>query len=614
MNSSRPGALPKKSKWRPALLYTFILLAATPLFSAPSKTKAALNARVVQSDILPPADLKSPAKDLLLSPADEKKADALAYFIDGSLAEDNADVEQALESYRKALAVDPAARVRTGEGDAPTLLAAKVAFELARRGDPGAGIDILKDTAKADPKEATTYYFLSQIYSRFLKKNDIALKYAEQAIGLDPNNFSFYVADFELCQNLGQTKKAADVLERASKLQNTDPQFWLKLCELHIQTLVKDDGSTAPDDLKKLNALFKKTLSLAKDDPLVIAKVADYYALTRQVKDAIPLYLRALSLKPDTNDPAILNVREKLATSFLATGQRDEAIKALQDLIKASPTRYETYELLGQLFEAKGDFDQALASYQQTLLINPNSYQNYLRVAGAFLQLKKFDKAADLLREARGKFPDMPRITYALGQALSLAKQHQQALATFEEALHEAENNESELLDAEFFFSYGAASEQAGMYDKAAELFKKSIEMDPANSSKALNYLGFMWVDHDQHLDEAGGLIKRAVEMEPDNGAFLDSLGWFYFKKGDYENALAELLKAASVTKPDDATVFDHIADTYQKLGNAAQALVYWQKSVALDPDNKTVAGKLEDAKQKMTARPQAEEKPGEKR
>jgi tetratricopeptide (TPR) repeat protein len=595
-------------------MYTFILLAAMPLFGAPYKPKAAQKPRIVQADILPLPDLKSPAKDLLLKPEDEKKADALAYFIDGSLAEDNADVDKALESYRKVLAIDPAARVSTEDSDTPSLLAGKVAFELARRGDPGAGIDILKDAAKAEPKEATTYYFLSQIYSRFLKKSDVALKYAAQAIELDPNNFIFYVASFELYQNLGQSKRAAEVLDHAAKLQNTDPQFWLKLCELNIQTLVKDDGTTTPDDLKKLNALFQKTLSLSKDDPLVIAKVADCYALTRQVKDAIPLYLNALNLKPDTNDPAILNVREKLANSFLATGQRDEAIKALQDLIKASPTRYGTYELLGQLFEAKGDFDQALANYQQTLLINPNSYQNYLRVAGAFLQLKKFDKAVELLREARGKFPDMPRITYALGQALSLAKQHQQALMTFEEALHEAENNESELLDSEFFFSYGAASEQAGLYDKAAELFKKSIEMDPVNSSKALNYLGFMWVDHDLHLDEAGDLIKRAVEMEPDNGAFIDSLGWFYFKKGDYEKALEQLLKAISVTKPDDATVFDHIADTYQKLGNTAQALVYWQKSVALDPDNKTVAGKLDNAKQKMTARPQAGEKPGEKR
>ena len=494
------------------------------------------------------------------------------------------------------------------------LLAAKVAFELARRGDPGAGIDLLKDAAKAEPKEATTYYFLSQLYSRFLKKNDVALKYAAQALELDPKNFIFHVANYEICLTLGQTKKAAQILESAGKLQNDDAQFWLKLCELNVQTLAKEDGSTTPDDLKKLNALFKKTLSLGKDDPVVMAKVADFFALTRQVKEAIPLYLGVLNSKRATDDPALLAVREKLATSFLATGQRDEAIRTLKDLIQASPMHYATYELLAQLFESVGDYDQALASYQQTLLINPNNYQNHLHVAGIFLQLKKYDRAVELLVEARKKFPDMPRVTYTLGQALSLAKKHQQALATFEEALHEAENNEAELLDSDFFFSYGAAAEQAGMLDKAAELFNKSIEMDPANSAKACNYLGFMWVDRDMHLEEAGDLIKRAVEMEPDNGAYLDSLGWFYFKKGDCEKALAELLKAASVTKPEDATVFDHIADAYQKLGNIAQALVYWQKSLALDPASKTVAEKMENAKQKMAAHPQSKEPSGDKR
>jgi len=173
-------------------------------------------------------------------------------------------------------------------------------------------------------------------------------------------------------------------------------------------------------------------------------------------------------------------------------------------------------------------------------------------------------------------------------------------MTTFEEAKTEAQNSESEMLDGEFYFDYGAAAEQAGMVQKAAELFKKSIELDPANAARSYNYLGFMWVDRGQNLEEAGTLIKRAVEMEPNNGAYIDSLGWYYFKKGEPEKALPELLKAAGAIKPEDSEVYDHIGDTYQKLGNTSQAVTYWQKAATLDPDNKTLAEKVEGAKQKV--------------
>jgi len=604
MNSLRPGALPVKWNWRPPLLYVLILLGCSPLSAATHKVVRKDHA--VQSDVVPAPDQhQAPAKDLLLKPEDEKKADALASFIDGNIAEDNAEVDRALEDYKKVLAVDPAAKIRTDDDSGTEmLLAAKVAFELARRGDPAAGIDVLKDTAKAAPNDPMACYFLSQIYAKFLRKYDVALKYADQALNLDPTNFLFYVTNYELQLNLGQGKKAVETLDRASKLQSNDAQFCLKLSELYVHAMVKDDGTSAPDDLKKMNVLFQKTLSLAKDDPAIIGRVADFYVLTKQIKDAIPLYAKTLDLKKNPNDPQLTAVREKLASSYIATNRNDEAIKVLEELIKHDPLRAGSYETLGQLYAQKGDLEKALASYQQTLLLKPNQPLNYLRVSDMMFQLKKFDKAVELLQDTRKKFPDLPRVTYALAQALSLAKKHQEAITVFEEAKGEAQNSESEMLDGNFYFDYGAAAEQAGMIQKAADLFKKSIDLDPSNAAKAYNYLGFMWVDRGQNLDEAGSLIKRAVDMEPDNGAYIDSLGWYYYKKGEPEKALAALLKAAVNIKPEDATVYDHIGDTYQKLGNAAQALVYWQKAVALDPDNKQIAEKIEGAKQKVTSAP----------
>jgi tetratricopeptide (TPR) repeat protein len=186
------------------------------------------------------------------------------------------------------------------------------------------------------------------------------------------------------------------------------------------------------------------------------------------------------------------------------------------------------------------------------------------------------------------------------------AKQNQKALTTFEEARHEAETLQPDMLNGLFYFSYGQASEQAGLTDKAAELLKKSIELDPDGKTvdkpgEVYNYLGYMWVERGEHLDEAGELIKHALEVEPDNPAYIDSFGWWFFKKGEPQKAIEQLKKAAAAIKPEDAVVYEHLGDAYAKLNDVAQALVYWQKAAALEPENKTaIAEKIENAKQKM--------------
>lgn len=622
MNSPAPNALLPARIWG-FRLYTFTALAGFALFSgqilsaAPprSAAKKSPSPTPAAKTPAPPADSSpvvswddleaTPGKDLQLTPDNLKKADALADFVQGSLHEDDADLDGALASYRKVLTTDPAAKIRGQDGDEKlTLLSGKVAFELAQSGDPAAGIDLLKDTIKASPKEATAYFFLSQLYEKSLGKNDVALKYAEQALDIDQDNFSFYMANYELQLNLGQPKKAADILDRASKVDTSDPDYWLDLSDLYVRDTLKDNRPIAPEDLKKLNTLFQKAVSLAGDNPAVLAKVADFDRLTKQPAEAIPLYQKALGLKADSTDPVFLEARSRLAQSFIDTGRNDEAIQTLEDLVKLDSLSASSYKQLGLLYNEKKDYAHALDSLQQYLLLNSGDPRNYLAVMDLMLRLKKYDQAVDLMNDAHHKFPDIPPITYRLAVALTAAKKNDEALATFEQAESEARIADKEMLDGQFYYDYGAAAGQAGQIDRATTLLNQSITIDPKGETlapypgSAYNDLGYLWVDHDQRVDEGGQLIQRALEMEPGNPTYIDSLGWFYFKKGDLDKALEQLLKAAEATKPEDPTVDDHVAQTYQKMGKIPEALNYWQKAIALDPANKDIAKKIEAAKQ----------------
>ena len=541
-----------------------------------------------------PSEARPVPPDLLLPQDAAKKAEAQAVFAKALVAEDNADAEAALAGFRKVLELDPS------YAD----LAVKVAYELARRNDVAGGIQVLKDAIKASPKEPLPLIYLSQLYSKYLKKPELALKYAEQAITLAPDNFNAHSAIFELYLAGGESKKAEGVLDRASSSKSVDPRYWIQLGDLFTRLYLKEDGSAQPAELERMNALYRKAAALGTEDVALQTKVGDYFVLSRQVKEAIPFYLTALQGKPQEDESSVANLRDKLARAFLVTEQRDEAIKLLEQVVAEKPLRFETHELLGELYEQKGEMDKALASFEHSLMLDGTRPTNYVRVAEMYLRQKKGDKAVEVMRAARAKFPDMPVITRVLASTLSQAKRHTEAMTAFAEAKADAENSYEELLNARFYMEYGAAAEQAGLTDRAAELLKEAIRLDPEHSAQAYNYLGYMWTDRDMNLDEAGEMIKKAVEMDPDNGAYLDSLGWFYFKKGEHEKALKELQRAAEVIEPEDAgEVYDHLGDTYEKLGKLPDALSYWEKALALDQDSKKIAAKIEAHKPKVSQR-----------
>ncbi len=583
-------------KWRFLGVYSVCSLVTLAAFAAPKRTgtphSTSFRGGEHATDLLL-GEKAGPAKDLLLTVEDEKKSDALASFVDGLIAEENADGEKALEAFQKVLNLDPS----------NTELAIKVAYEQARRGAVDQGIGTLKDAIKARPKDPLPYLYLSQLYSKYLRKTELALRYAQAALDLDPKNFACHVALYELYVTSNQARKAQQVLDRAAAVETDDSQYWLQLTELFARVYLKEDGSGTAESVRKVGEALEKAVKTADGDPVALARAADYYVLTRQVKEAIPLYLQALKAKDGAPaDLSFTSLQDKLARSFKLVGQRDEAIEMLKQLIKENPLRYESYELLGELYEEQGDYEKALASYRQTLLIDGTQPVNYLRVADMLRKAKQVDKAVEILKEARQKFPDLPQITYSLAVVMGEAKRYAESLPLFEEALNEAVDKQQDMVNAAFYFSYGAASERAGLLEKAAELLHKSIELDPANAAQAYNYLGYMWLEKGERLEEAGDLIKKAVEMEPDNPAFIDSLGWFEYKRGDYKKAVEQLLKAAELMKPEDAVVYEHVADAYARQNDIAQALIYWQKAGTLDPENKGIWDKIESAKQKMTA------------
>jgi tetratricopeptide (TPR) repeat protein len=543
----------------------------------------------------------TPAKDLTLHFENEHKAEALAHFVEAMSFEENGEMEKALAAYRKVLDVDP------GQAD----LASRVASLLTRQDDFPQAIDVLKDAIKANPKAPEPLLQLAYISAKYLRRTDQAIDYVNRAIALDPQNIEAYERFCEIALAAGEEKKALESLDRAAALKSDNPTFWTRLGKLYASIIFKPDRAPKPDEIGRVNDIFKKAVDHAGENAAVLKDLADYYASTQQVKEAIPLYLRLLELEPEDT-----NAREKLATGFVLTNQREKAVQMLDEIIKQHPEKYQPYDLLAGLLDdtaralerekktdqAKAAFAKAAANYEQSLVVNPGRASAYLHLAELLLgPLRESERAVKVLNEARQHFPQTPEIAYYLAIAQREAKHSQEAVATFEEALHEAELQGAEITNARFYFDYGAAAEQAGLYDKAADLFRKSIAIDPANAADAYNYLAYMWAEHNIRLDEAEQMIKLALQADPNNGAYIDTLGWLEYRQGKFDQALVDLLRAAQKLTRDDPVVFEHIGDTFAKMNKVAQALDAWQKALNLDPQNKKLSEKIDNAKTKMS-------------
>ena len=160
----------------------------------------------------------------------------------------------------------------------------------------------------------------------------------------------------------------------------------------------------------------------------------------------------------------------------------------------------------------------------------------------------------------------------------------ERALARIESGAEEAET----AVRAGLRMQLGASYERTRRYGEAAEQFQAVLEMQPENST-AMNYLGYMWADNNENLDQALELVRRAVALEPNNGAYVDSLGWALFRLGEFEEARRHLERANQLA-PEDSVILEHLGDVYVALGETRRAREAYEHALAIDDEENVEA------------------------
>lgn len=161
---------------------------------------------------------------------------------------------------------------------------------------------------------------------------------------------------------------------------------------------------------------------------------------------------------------------------------------------------------------------------------------------------------------------------------------------------------EQEPRDWRLYFSRGAARERLGRWSEAEADFLHALQLSPEQPD-VMNYLGYTWIDRGERLQEGLAMIERAVQLRPTSGAIIDSLGWAYYRMGNYAQALDYLERAVEL-EPADATLNDHLGDVYWRLDRRIEARFQWQRALTFAPDDPAaIQAKIENG---LPALPQA--------
>jgi tetratricopeptide (TPR) repeat protein len=460
---------------------------------------------------------------------------------------------------------------------------------LLENKQPDRALELVTRAAARSHASGEIYARLGMIYSQ-LGKADQAAAANRTAIRKSPGSLIGYHNLYLGYLANKQTQEALKVLDEAARQPRPDAEFLISLAELYMSV-----GAQVPAQKDSANgkalALLNRAEKLSPLTPLLRLKLADSFNLLGDSTKAAQLYIEVLKHPPDL--PLIEErVHANLTAIYLRGSDHKAAVEQLQAILKDDPTNPQAYFYLGRMALEDKKPAEAADYFSKALLMSPDLESAYYYLAIAQIDLDKTSEALTTLDKARQKFPQSFALEYYTALAFSREKAYAEALRHFVSAEVIAKATDPKLLDEGFYFQLGATCERKGDLSQAEEYFQRSLKLAP-DFAEAMNYLGYMWAEHDLKLDQAQALIEKALKAEPKNAAYLDSMAWVLYKLKRPKEALPYALQAAELSEKPDATVYDHVGDIYAALKEFDKAREAWRKSLSLEKSEE-VSKKIE--------------------
>ena len=332
-------------------------------------------------------------------------------------------------------------------------------------------------------------------------------------------------------------EEARQTLEKALERNSRHPEALVNLADIHIQQenwdeagellggLIRDDEVDTSDKLEIVQYIISRFANDTDNEPL---------------KETAGMLVDTLLASESDNGM----VHAMAAEFYNIDGEGDRAIHHLRETTRLLPENDAAWRQLVQTYYLEGEYDAAITTGKEADEFVPDDPFILFFVGGSYFLNEEKEEAARWLKKA-SELPARPGFRSII-------------LGTLGDV-------------------YAALED----WDPADEAYEEAISLDPDNDV-ALNNYAYYLSEREKRLQQAREMAGRALELNPENPAFLDTMGWVYFKMGDYEKA-HEYIRASIDTGEASAEVLEHMGDVYDKMGKPDRAHYWWQKSLEED-------------------------------
>jgi tetratricopeptide (TPR) repeat protein len=358
----------------------------------------------------------------------------------------------------------------------------------------------------------------------------------------------------------GKEKEAGVRLERAYKLEDS----MLRVSDDYARWLSRNK------DAASATAIYEAFDKKLPRHPLVLEGLRE----SKAGKKLPPLV--------DSPQTGAAEALYGIGATLTRRGGEDLALVYLQLALYLSPNHPLALLSLADLYESVKKPAMAIKVYERMPASSPLRRNAQIQLAVSLDAAERSDEAIKILKNVTTEDPKDLEAVMALGNVERGRKKFADCAQTYSRGIDvlPATNEKTNWV---YYYYRGICEERSKQWSKAEVDMRKALDLQP-EQPHVLNYLGYSWIDQGINLDEGMRMIKRAVDQRPDDGYIVDSLGWAYYRIGNFEDAVKNLERAIDL-KPEDPTINDHLGDAYWRIGRTLEAKFQWAHARDLKPE-----------------------------
>ncbi len=457
----------------------------------------------------------------------------------------------------------------------------KLAEIYIRDGKNTLAIDALENARNYFPNATEILFLLAATYSeqaRFVESNAMY----DRILSLAGPDIQIYYQKFRNYNMMEDLDSSIKTLEIIYKLDTSNMSALQTLGSLYLE-------NNLPDEALRV---YEEALEANPRSPEIKMSLIDFYMRKGDLEKGAELLFEVVQ------DPLVNNsVKAELIQFLFAVfsqnrdneGFADQAAAVIEYYAEGNPEDPGAQALAAEFFMLTDDTEMALLKLQETVRLMPENDAAWRQLLQMLYTQSEFDQLIEISEEAEKWVPEDAFIRFFVGNAYSITKDYEKAILWLKKA---AEAPSRSNFRSIIFGSLGDTYQSADNWDEAQKAYAESIRLNEDNAVALNNYAYYLSV-RNERIEDAYEMSKRSLEHEPTNPSFLDTLGWIYFKKGNYNKAY-EYVKASIENGSTSATVFEHMGDIYEKLGDSENAREWWTRSFETDPERIYLLKKIE--------------------